>query len=190
MLLHGGDGMPNYTIAIDPSINNLGLAVFKNKTLIEHKLLKPSKGLRKAHYLDKCRDLVEQITSIHSKFSKKGKTKLVTEIPMHFGSTAERGFLARESGSVYKLTFICGMIYNIAKDVQAYEPREWKGQMPKDVVGKRLQLDYPKLHIMLKDKKGEFVYHMENGKKVFDFSMNHNIVDAIGIGHRYLHGRV
>lgn len=161
-----------YTIAIDPSINDCGLAIFNGKKLIIKSLLKPDS--KKDHYLDKCRSMISQIESIRDNYG--NDYQIVTEIPMHFGSSVERGNLARESGAIYKLTFLCGMIYNIDNDVIGYEPREWKGQMPKDVVARRLQKEYPK----------ENIFNIKKNKFIID----HNIADAIGIGHFYIHGKI
>lgn len=165
-----------YLVSIDPSINFLGYAVFENKELIEYDLLKSK--VREDHYLDKCREMVKSIIDICEYTSQElfpwNDLQIVTEIPQHFGSGAERGYLARESGSVFKLTFLCGMIYNIKNNVVSYEPRQWKGQLPKDVVARRLQKHYLKIKIFSKDK----------------FILDHNICDAIAIGHFHLWGKL
>lgn len=174
-----------YVIAIDPSINNVGCAVFKmvgkkSATLIDKDVLHPSKFVKNGTYLEKARDIVEQIREVIEKLSKKGidydgnnDVQLVTEIPQHFGVS---GYLARESGAILKLTFIAGMIYNITDNVVSYEPNQWKGQLPKDVVARRLQKLYKDLDI----------YDMKNNK----FLMDHNIVDACAIGHFYIYGKL
>jgi len=168
-----------YVIAIDPSINNVGCAIFKksNKELFAKMIIHPSKFVKKGSYLEKARDVCSQIVSIMGDYSEFrtpfNDIQLVTEIPQHFGVG---GYLARESGSILKLTFIAGMIYNITDNVVSYEPNQWKGQLPKDVVARRLQKLYPKEELF--------------DSKTKKFILDHNIVDAIGIGHKYLYGKV
>lgn len=167
--------MAGYVISIDPSINNVGCAVFailgkKKAALVHHVLIHPSKFAKSENYLAKSRDICQQIVSLINNYD---NVQLVTEIPQHFGTG---GYLARESGSVQKLTFVAGMIFNIADDVVAYEPNQWKGQLPKDVVARRLQRIYKDLQIFDEKKK--------------KFLMDHNIVDAIGIGHRHIYGKI
>jgi len=168
-----------YVIAIDPSINNVGCAVFEksSKKLLDKIIIHPSKFVKNGTYLQKARDICGQIVKVMESVSKNGypfeDTQLVTEIPQHFGVG---GYMSRESGAMLKLTFIAGMIFNITDNVISYEPNQWKGQLPKDVVARRLQKLYPKEKIFdLKTKK---------------FIIDHNIADAIGIGHKCLYGKI
>ena len=66
-------------------------------------------------------------------------TFVFIEIPQHFGSSA-RG-IAAQSGGIYDLTFLVG--YLAAKfvgcSVITFTPNEWKGQLPKDVVERRVR---------------------------------------------------
>lgn len=164
-----------YVVAIDPSLNNLGVAIFENKKLAEYCLIKSTSKERVENEFVRARVVVEKIREIYHKCGGIDECQLVTEVPQHFGTS---GYLARESGSIFKLTFLCGMLYNIDKTVIGYQPRQWKGQLPKDVVARRLQQIYPKEKIVKKIA----------GKTVF--VMDHNIVDAIGIAHFHLHGKV
>ena len=174
-----------YVIAIDPSINNVGCAVFEksSKKLLDKIIIHPSKFVKNATYLQKARDICSQIVRVMKSVSKCTfdnhvdmtfpDIQLVTEIPQHFGVG---GYMSRESGAMLKLTFIAGMIFNITDNVISYEPNQWKGQLPKDVVARRLQKLYPKEKIFdLKTKK---------------FIIDHNIADAIGIGHKHLYGKI
>jgi len=165
--------MPKSCVAIDPSINNCGMAIFLDDVLVAHDLLHPSKEVvamnlkDSEHYRFKSRDICNQIRAIYMKVKERdSKTVLVTEVPEHFGNS---GYIARETGSVFKLTFVCGMIFGISEDCIAYQPSKWKGQLSKEVVRNRLIRDYPKRDIE---------------------TLDHNIVDAIGIGHKYIRGSV
>ena len=170
-----------YVVAIDPSINNVGCAVFEKMVsgakLIDKIIIHPSKFAKNGNYQEKSRDIIGQIVRVMDAVSKldfpHNDVQLVTEIPQSFGVS---GSLSRESGAMLKLTFIAGMIFNITDTVVSYEPNQWKGQMPKDVVARRLQRYYPK----------EKIYDVKRKK----FIMDHNIVDAIGIGHKFIHGDI
>ena len=154
-----------YLIAIDPSINDMGCAIFKNKKLISGELLKPRKlGEKSKDHILKSRALLSAIKE-RRRLLKSKKVDIILEIPEYHGVA---GYLARESGSIFKLTFLCGMICSM-KDVITYTPSGWKGQLSKEVTQNRLAKYYPKKNIK---------------------ELNHNIVDAIGIGHKHIFGRV
>lgn len=173
-------------ISIDPSINNCGYAVFNDKKLVEYDILHPSS--RKLTYLEKSREMIKAIIDIceyTSKYDYPWKdVQLITEVPQHFGTG---GYLARESGDVYKLTFVCGMIYNITPNVIAYTPNEWKAQLPKCVIRARIsRLREYKLPLYKKEKKK----CIDCGQMHLEHDMDHNILDAIGIGIRHIHGKI
>lgn len=152
---------------MDPSINNLGIAIFSDNEYVTAQLIHPKPINREATYLVKARDMCNKVREIYEKAkSVDPKIMLVTEVPEHFGIS---GYISRETGSVFKLTFVCGMIYGIADEVVAYQPSKWKGQMSKEIVRNRLVRTYPGMDIE---------------------KLDHNIVDAIGIGHKYIFGRV
>lgn len=147
--------MSKHTIAIDPSINRLGLAVFRGRTLIEWKLVRPE-GKPDNEY-DKCLSIYLQVRQIRKQFH---SYKTILEVPVHWEI---EGFAARESGAMYKLCLIVGMIYSFG-DVVRVPPHGWKKQLPKHVVRRRLMRVYP---------------------DVVDEKLDHNVVDAIGIGYWY-----
>lgn len=151
-----------YTLSIDPSINFLGYAIHKSNELLEYKLLRSSST--HIDFIDKSRYMVDKLKTVINEFSFEGNYTLaiVTEIPQYWGVA---GFIARESGAIPKLMFLCGMIMGLTKDVIALTPNDWKGQLPKNVVNNRLRKVYPDIDIA---------------------KLNHNIVDAIGIGQYYV----
>jgi hypothetical protein len=154
-------------VAIDPSINNCGVSVFFDNELAGFELLHPSPENTDQHYTIKARDMANKVRKIYQAMKlKDSKLVLVTEIPDNFGIS---GYIARETGSVMKLTFVCGMIFAIAEDAIGYMPRQWKCQLKKEVVRNRLVRKYPNMNI---DR------------------LDHNIVDAIGIGHKYIFNTV
>jgi len=156
-------------MSIDPSINNLGLAIWEvqSKKLLMYKLLHPDSGLRENEF-DKSLSMLDQIKQWRLSY---GINKIILEIPEQW---AVAGFQARETGSMTKLMFVCGMLYSIKNDVEEYTlvtPRAWKGQLSKEVMVNRLKDHYLKIDVNLA-------------------KMDSNVADAIGIGHFYLYGRV
>ena len=161
-----------YALSIDPSINACGYAVhnIKTKKLLDHGLISPKKAIKKKEampsFIDKSRYVLDTIQDVMDSYED-NSVQLVLEIPDHWG---DQGYLARESGSIYKLTFVCGMICSLSEHIVTYLPREWKGQMKKEVMQRRL---------------ARFC------KGVIDIkSLNHNVVDAIGIGRKFLGEKV
>lgn len=165
-------------MSIDPSINNLGVAVWDmdSKTLLMHKLVHPKSGHKSDEYTkslsmsDQLREWVKVYMVNH----------MILEVPEHW---AVAGFEARETGSIAKLCFVCGLIYAMQYDMEEFQlvaPRGWKFQLPKEVMCNRLKDEYWEKYQI--DLTGEF---NPDGKK-----LNNNVADAIGIGHFKLFGSV
>ena len=147
-----------YVLSVDPSINYCGMAIHRrNGDLVVYKLLRPSS--KSDDHLKKSRNIYNQVQVLLNTYP---KTQLIIECPQYWGAA---GYLARESGALFKLTFLCGMLFSLSDDVIAVTPNDWKHQLPKHVVNNRLRKIYPDIDIANTD---------------------HNIVDAIGIGHFYL----
>lgn len=160
----------NRLISIDPSINNLGIAVWDvlDKKLLAHALMHPERGKRLNEF-DKSLSMLNQIKTLW--IQEYSVNRMILEIPEYW---AVGGFQARETGSMSKLMFVCGMIYSLKNDLEELKlvtPREWKGQLPKEVVANRLEDHYLPLGIDLAQ-------------------MDMNEADGIEIGHFYLYGSV
>lgn len=157
-------------LSIDPSINNLGMAIWEveKKRLIHYKLLHPMREMRKNEF-EKSISMMRQLREYVEKYY---INIMIVEVPEYW---AVGGFEARETGSMTKLMFVCGMICSLVEMeiinvLSMVTPRDWKGQLPKNVVKNRLRESY-----------------LEN---VDLLTLNDNVVDAIGIGHFYLYGGV
>ena len=166
----------SYLLAIDPSINNCGVAVFnkKSKTLEDAILIHPDKVVtRDGEFYDKAFSIFNKVDIIRKKCK---VTEVACELPDHW---AVAGFAARESGSITKLSFICGLLYGMRNDVDKFTfvlPRGWKGQLSKDIMKNRIERDYA----------GKGKHYTKDEWKDLD----HNVCDAIGIGHWKIHGKV
>lgn len=150
-------------MSVDPSINFCGFAIHDEQGLLAHTLLTPNKT--DEDYVQKSRTIFSVIKNIHNDVFVENGNKdvvIVLECPEYWKVA---GHAARESGSIFKLTFLCGMIATINDSVVIVTPSGWKGQMSKDVVNRRLRATYPNVNIE---------------------KTNHNVVDAIGIGRWYI----
>ena len=165
-------------MTIDPSINNLGMAIWdiSTKALLLWKLVHPKTDRQKDEY-EKSVSMCDQLRAWAKEYS---VTEILMEVPEHW---AVGGFEARETGSIAKLCFVCGLIYGMQYEMEEFDlvsPRGWKGQLPKDVMANRLQDEYwTKYQI---DMTGKYL-----GTKK---RLNGNVADAIGIGHFRLFGSV
>lgn len=168
--------MSKTLLAIDPSINNCGIALFdmKTKKLLDAMLVNPDKiAKRDGEFYDKAFSIATKVETVREKC---GVVQVYCELPDHWRVA---GFMARESGSTEKLAFMCGLFYGMRNDVDKFVfklPREWKGQLSKDVMKNRIEK-----------------YYVGKGKSYTDKEwkdIDHNVCDAIGIGHFALFGRV
>lgn len=163
-------------LAIDPSINFCGIALFdaKTKELLDAMLVRPDKvASRDGEFYDKAFSIYTKVNTVRDEC---GVNVIACELPDHWSVA---GYMARESGSITKLSFICGLFYGMRNDVEKFVfalPRQWKGQLSKDVMKNRIESVY----------MGKGKHYTKDEWKDLD----HNVCDAIGIGHWQLYGRV
>jgi len=163
-------------MSIDPSINNLGMAIWdiSTKKLVLWKLVHPKVDMRRNEY-EKALSMSDQLREWSKIYV---VNHMVLEVPEHW---AVGGFEARETGSIAKLCFVCGLIYGMQYSMETCElvsPRGWKGQMPKEVMANRLQDEY------------WAKYQIDMNGTATDKKLNENVSDAIGIGHYKIFGSV
>lgn len=134
-------------LAVDPGLNSLGYAYWDETQ-------KPDQpphtvGLlhapRKLLLPERCRWLAEglrRVTMSTGQITVRGKhidkLRLVSEYPSYFGGQSIRGWA---KGDLQKLTFLVGVLAGYFSPLEFTEvtPGDWKGQLPKDVVIRRLQ---------------------------------------------------
>lgn len=91
---------------------------------------------------------------------------LVLEVPQVYGRGAQKG----DPNDLIQLAGVLGAIcaeYSYC-DMVSYAPREWKGQVPKPIMQKRIEMK-------LRPEE----------RRLLD-GQNHNVWDAVGIGLKYL----
>jgi hypothetical protein len=132
-------------LSIDPSINHVGVALrtpdigecIQDKPLVEFqrywqwfKVDVPQ--------VEKLQDRLDYLVTFLPPPSE--VSELVIEYPMFMGGS-DRGNIAAQKGYTIDLGCVCGylMAYFQPCKVHLYKPNEWKGQMPKDVIGRRFE---------------------------------------------------
>jgi hypothetical protein len=156
-------------MSIDPSINNLGVAVWDIEPikLLMHRLIHPT-VVSRVNSFEKAWSMLEQMKQWKTTY---GVTNIIVEQPEVWNVA---GFEARETGSMDKLNFVCGLLYSLRSEVEEYRlvtPQQWKGQLKKEIMCNRLYNHYIVQNIDLR-------------------KIDANVADGIGIGHFYLYGRV
>lgn len=123
-------------LTIDPGISGTGWALWDDKWKLKaHGVINaPSKF----PWEDKCRCVMKQLRSIGWKIE--GRTEAWVELPKQMGGA--RGAATAAGGSLRKLTVLVGMIMN-EFDARTIEVNDWKGQLPKEVVAKRVMAILP-----------------------------------------------
>jgi hypothetical protein len=160
------DVTDSWLVAVDPGLRHLGVAIFFNGILYDVLLVKnPQLGRgAEAWY---------------------GYTRAKTDLPSSFREIIEGAdHLVVEMQQVYRrgpgdpndllqVAGVAGVVVGLANldaRVTGYLPREWKGQVQKDVFAKRI--------LTRLDSAEMFKF---NSKKIAK-SLVHNCVDAIGLG--------
>lgn len=124
-------------LAIDPSVNNIGLAYYWQNPLgimlLETALFHPEKG---ASLQKKGNQLLR---FLHLKGWK--PDVLVVEYPQWEAST--RGAIASEMGYTLDLAYLCGVLVGwsqlASKDIFLPTPIQWKGNLPKSATEHRVK---------------------------------------------------
>lgn len=154
---------PKYLISMDPGLRDCWLGFFKDGLLTHtYRVRSPEKKARGPEAwlaMGQAMSELNPFPYIH----------LVTEIPQVYTFGKQKG----DQDDITNLSGIVGAVTMALnpKSVSHYYPREWKGQLPKEPCNQ-----------MVLDRLGE-----EEKKAVGNYgALQHNILDAIGIGLKYL----
>jgi hypothetical protein len=133
-------------VSVDPGLNGCGLAFWSEADWL--RLAAPVKVLniyaRKGTWAERADILGDRF-----------KTELVArrvvavyiEFPEFMPDTA-RGWTSTAKGDVYKLSFLIGVLFRVCSELSIPEVtlvrvRDWKGQLPKEVVERRIKRRVP-----------------------------------------------
>lgn len=132
---------PPVVLAIDPSTRHAGLAVGYHRKPFTPVCLLRSMAYDmdlEADYVTRTGELLGKVDELAREFN---PVAAVIELPEAYLSPL--GTRASTSGSIMKLSFCVGalwsMLWRIMPHVRLAAPREWKGQLPKDVMMRRLK---------------------------------------------------
>ena len=134
------------TISIDPGVNHCGIAVFEEKTLKYAKLIENDSMITKAIVAEEKDSPIGAI-----------------EVPQVY--RVSKG----DPNDLINVALAAGAHSASFETVKFYRPREWKGNVPKDVMCRRI------LGRLTEEEKTRIEYCKQK-------SLHHNILDAIGIG--------
>lgn len=123
---------------IDPSVQSMGVAVWTTKRWRLKKSPSFTRLIRSAgeNWIMKS---FNQIRQLETELLLSSPDIVYIEMPQFFETG--RGMTAQRSGSIQKLAAFVGMLINHfgEKKIRLITPSTWKGQLPKDVVIKRIK---------------------------------------------------
>lgn len=157
----------NCLISMDPGLRDCWLSSWHENRLIA--TYKVSNPVGKARGPEAWLSMGQAVANNIQLFTYARKAHFVTEIPQVYNAGKQKG----DQDDITQLSGIVGavvMALNPAS-VSHYYPREWKGQLPKETCGDRVLLTLSESERMNVGKYG---------------ALQHNILDAIGIGLKYL----
>jgi hypothetical protein len=121
-------------ISIDPGLTGTGYAVFGKRGLIRCGVLTAPRGWE---WYDKIRWYCDELETIYERQSITARQPIVLELPEFFQSAG--GQLTARSQALVKLSMLTGAIHYCLGVGVLITPTKWKGQLPKEVVVKRLR---------------------------------------------------
>lgn len=149
------------TVSIDPGAYTAGVGVFHNHTLVRSQYVKVSNKMPLA---ERAAEVARQVKALAPQAA-----HVVVEIPRVYpvskGDPNDLIAITATAGAVLGAYALDGVSFHY------YYPSEWKGQVPKDIMTKR---------ILAKLSRDELALVHDVGAKT------HNVVDGIGIGLKYL----
>lgn len=161
-------GDPLWLVAVDPGIRGSGVAVFSDGALFAaHYVKSPAQSDE-----DLLRQAAAMASAIRAAVLDAAGLTLVVELPRIYS----RGG-GKTKGDPNDLRGLCLVAGGLAAlfpgaDIRSVEPAEWKGQVPKGVMGKRVR------GRLCAAEAGV----LARAEAAVAASLRHNAVDAVGIG--------
>lgn len=160
-----------YLISIDPGLAGTGVVRWANRKPIAARVMKPiMRDVRdkikdgEEDLIPRARDLADQLVSDAALFIFE-YTTVVIEFP-EYQASADRA-MGWKTGSLQRLTMFIGVLIGVMPRtwrVILVSPSGWKGQLPKDVVQRRMTAVY-------------------GANKMKELGVTSHAWDALGIGH-------
>jgi len=158
-------------LCVDPGLGGTGWAFFKT-LLTKHKfksntqcppdvfdVFKPYNKSENHQWIGKSYEIANYMFNVIAVLR---VNWLIIEFPEVWGSSL-RSQVSSQKGNLHKLSFLIGMICD-AMRVQGRErvpilvtPNEWKGQLSKEAVIRRIELRFPHLKDMVQDHEADAI---------------------------------
>lgn len=164
----------SYLIAVDPGKLQCGVAIFKDALLVHGTLARNPVDTSGSDGPQVWRNTAQNVVDAyvrHTKDYSHGWVKaLVLEVPQIYRTGLQKG----DQRDVLALAGVDGAIAGMFDcPVSYYTPAQWKGQVPKVVMNKRIMSRLSPVELKAIDVR-------------VPASLIHNVQDAIGIGLKYL----
>lgn len=146
-------------VSIDPGLNHCGVAFWNENTkmLLSARLVKNALS----RYRNKWAAMAYELrAAIKEEWDGAPVVEVISELPQIYQGPKQKG----DPNDLIDLALVVGRLY---PDV-LYKPREWKGQVPKDAMVKRIESK------LTQEEKGRI--------EKCSASLRHNVLDAVGIG--------
>jgi hypothetical protein len=149
----------NTLIAIDPGLNGCGFALFRAGLLERAAYVKNVERTG-----NKPQDMALGLTLYVSTYKLATDDKVVCELPQVYTQDKLKG---DPNDLIYLALVVGALVFQFG--AKTIKPREWKGQLPKEVCNNRVR---SKLSL----------YEIEAIDTRVPASLRHNVLDAVGIG--------
>ena len=129
----------NDVLTVDPGLMGTGWALWRNKkSPVGTGVLKTEHGKSAISWEERSHRISDGFSALLVTYTPK---LVVIEFPGLFGADAT-SYAAASKGDLFKLTYLVGnlgvLVHRIGSKVETLPPSKWKGQMPKDVVDRRI----------------------------------------------------
>lgn len=156
-------------LSVDPSIRACGIAIFDRKKLVYVNVLRPSAVINAAEGIRDVMDLAQDAweKTMGASFSPE---TLVVELPQIYQQAQLKG----DPNDLVPLAIMLGRLWERfkPKNMLMPLPKEWKGQVPKEVMNNRTLASLSKREVEI---FSDDLLRVPGG-------LRHNGMDAIGIG--------
>lgn len=144
------DNIPvDHTLFIDPGLGGTGWAYFRDRgEPLTSGVIRARAGFNDKGWPDRAYHIAQDVEELIDRFD-----VLCVGIEFPEYQVSARAHASNSKGDLFKLAFLCGSInyrLNFHHDlinVMYFSPSEWKGQLPKDVVIRRINKIWPSLTV-------------------------------------------
>lgn len=165
-------------LAVDPGIRGCGVALFDEDRLLLTNAAYVENTCKAGNRANECADMAAHVISwgksVRTGFPVDYINTIVLEWPRVYATRIRMGETKADPNDLLALAGVDAAIAaHMHLGAISYAPSEWKGQVPKDVMGKRILA-------RLTDEERALVMAVKPASK------RHNTIDAVGLGLHHL----